>query len=121
MDVLLTTLLGLLVSFLGQLPLGNLSITATQIGLEEGINRAWMYSIGIAIVEMIYLRVALSGMNWVIAHHTFFTIINKRFEISNFFRFTNKHIHQAQSYHRFAAVRFRSSNVNCIGHICMEY
>jgi len=76
MDVLLTALLGLLVSFLGQLPLGNLSITATQIGLEEGFKRAWMYSIGVAIVEMIYLRIALSGMNWVIAHHTFFTILN---------------------------------------------
>jgi threonine/homoserine/homoserine lactone efflux protein len=76
MDVLLTALLGLVVSFLGQLPLGNLSITATQIGLEEGFKRAWMYSIGVAIVEMIYLRIALSGMNWVIAHHTFFTILN---------------------------------------------
>src|SRR5438067_7699200 len=76
MDVLLTALLGLAVSFLGQLPLGNLSITATQIGLEEGFKRAWMYSIGVAIVEMIYLRIALSGMNWVIAHHTFFTILN---------------------------------------------
>src|SRR3954463_1476297 len=76
MDVLLTALLGLLVSFLGQLPLGNTSITATQIGLEEGFKRAWMFSIGIAIVEMIYLRIALSGMNWVIVHHTFFTILN---------------------------------------------
>ena len=46
MDVLLSALLGMLVSFLGQLPLGNLSITATQIGLEEGFKRAWMYSIG---------------------------------------------------------------------------
>lgn len=76
MDVLLTILLGLVVSFLGQLPLGNTSITATQIGLEEGFKKAWLFSIGIAIVEMIYLRVALSGMNWVIAHHTFFTILN---------------------------------------------
>ena len=76
MDVLLTTLLGMLVSFLGQLPLGNASITATQIGLEEGFKRAWMFSFGLAVVEMIYLRIALSGMNWVIEHHTFFTILN---------------------------------------------
>src|SRR3954465_7040735 len=76
MDVLLTALLGLLVSFLGQLPLGNLSITATQIGLEEGFKRAWIYSIGVALVEMIYLRVALSGMNWVVEHKTFFIILN---------------------------------------------
>lgn len=66
----------MLVSFLGQLPLGNMSITATQIGMEEGFNKAWIYSIGVAIVEMIYLRIALSGMNWVIAHNTFFSILN---------------------------------------------
>jgi hypothetical protein len=29
--------LGFLVSFLGQLPLGNMSFTATQVGLQEGI------------------------------------------------------------------------------------
>lgn len=66
----------MLVSFLGQLPLGNLSITATQVGLEEGFRKAWAYSIGVAIVEMIYLRFALSGMNWVIAHNVFFAILN---------------------------------------------
>lgn len=76
MEVLLILLLGLLVSFLGQLPLGNLSITATQIGLEEGFEKAWLYSIGAAIIEMIYLRIALSGMNWVVEHHTFFMILN---------------------------------------------
>ncbi|WP_170971107.1 LysE family translocator [Ilyomonas limi] len=76
MDVLLTLLLGLLVSFLGQLPLGNLNIIATQIGLEENFKKAWLFSIGAAIVEMIYLRIALSGMNWVVAHQTFFTILN---------------------------------------------
>lgn len=58
MDVLLTLFVGMLVSFLGQLPLGNLSITATQIGLGEDFKRAWSYSIGVAIVEMIYLRFA---------------------------------------------------------------
>jgi threonine/homoserine/homoserine lactone efflux protein len=44
--------------------------------LEEGYRCAWAYSIGAAIIEMIYLRVALSGMNWVVAHGTFFTILN---------------------------------------------
>ncbi len=76
MAVLITLFLGMMVSFLGQLPLGNLSITATQLGLEEGFKQAWKYSIGVAIVEMIYLRFALSGMNWVIAHQTFFSILS---------------------------------------------
>lgn len=73
---IITALLGMLVSFLGQLPLGNMSITATQIGLAEGVRKAWLFSIGVAIIEMIYLRVALSGMNWVVTHHTFFTVLN---------------------------------------------
>ncbi len=76
MNIVITALLGMLVSFLGQLPLGNMSITATQIGLEEGFKTAWEFSIGVAIIEMIYLRIALSGMNWVVAHHTFFTVLN---------------------------------------------
>ena len=76
MDVILTALLGLLVSFLGQLPLGNLTITATQVGLEESFRSAWLFGAGAAIVEMIYLRVALSGMNWVVAHQLFFTILS---------------------------------------------
>lgn len=76
MSVIGTALLGWLVSFLGQLPLGNTSITATQITIEESVRKAWQFSIGVAIVEVIYLRIALSGMNWVVAHQTFFLILN---------------------------------------------
>ena len=76
MTFLWTGLLGWLVSFLGQLPLGNTSITATQICVAEGIKKAWMFSVGVAVIEIIYLRIALSGMNWVVAHETFFYILN---------------------------------------------
>ena len=72
MSILGTAFLGWLVSFLGQLPLGNTSITATQIGVDETVKNAWLFSIGVALVEIIYLRVALSGMNSVVAHETFF-------------------------------------------------
>ena len=76
MSIIGTAALGWLVSFLGQLPLGNTSITSTQIAVAEGIKKAWLFSIGVAIVEIIYLRIALSGMNWVVAHHTFFEVLN---------------------------------------------
>ena len=66
---MLTTLFfGFLVSFLGQLPLGNMSFTATQVGLQEGFKKAWQFAIGVAIIEMIYLRFALIGMDWVVMH-----------------------------------------------------
>ncbi len=65
-------LMACLISFLGQLPLGNMSFTATQIAVQEGIKKAWMYALGVAIVEMIYLRFALTGMDWVVKHKLWF-------------------------------------------------
>lgn len=61
-----------MISFLGQLPLGNMSFTATQICIQEGTKKAWMYAIGVALVEMLYLRFALTGMDWVVRHRTWF-------------------------------------------------
>ena len=67
--------MGWLVSFLGQLPLGSMSLTATQIYVQEGANSAWQYAFGVTIVEMIYLRVSLFGMDWIFMHKTFFAFI----------------------------------------------
>jgi threonine/homoserine/homoserine lactone efflux protein len=64
--------LGFLVSFLGQLPLGNMSFTSTQICIQEGVKKAWQFAIGVAIVEMIYLRFALTGMDWIVKHRIWF-------------------------------------------------
>ncbi len=64
--------LGFLVSFLGQLPLGNMSFTSTQICIQEGAKKAWQFAIGVAIVEMIYLRFALTGMDWIVRHRIWF-------------------------------------------------
>ncbi|HCL05813.1 MAG TPA: lysine transporter LysE [Chitinophagaceae bacterium] len=64
-----------LISFLGQLPLGNMSITSTQIGIQEGFKKAWMFAIGVAIVEMLYLRFALTGMDWVVKHRNWFVAL----------------------------------------------
>ncbi len=64
--------MGFLVSFLGQLPLGNMSFTATQIGIQEGMKPAWRFAAGVAVVEMIYLRIAFTGMNWIVRHRTLF-------------------------------------------------
>ncbi len=64
--------LGWLVSFLGQLPLGNMSFTSTQVCIQEGVKKAWYFALGVAIVEMIYLRFALTGMDWVVQHRSWF-------------------------------------------------
>ncbi|MBG9376642.1 LysE family transporter [Panacibacter sp. DH6] len=66
---------GWLVSFLGQLPLGTMSITSTQIAVQENFKNAWLYAIGVAIVEIIYLRLTLYGVNWIIQHKLLFEVL----------------------------------------------
>jgi len=70
-----TFFIGWLVSFLGQLPLGTLSITSTQIAVQENFRNAWKYAIGVALAEIVYLRLTLSGVNWIIQHQTFFIVL----------------------------------------------
>lgn len=66
---------GAAISFLGQLPFGNMNLTATQLGVQESFANAWKYAAGIVIVEVIYLRLALAGMDWVVAHQQIFIIL----------------------------------------------
>ncbi|MES2849833.1 MAG: LysE family transporter [Bacteroidota bacterium] len=56
---------GMLISFLGCLPLGTLNITAMQIGLQESINDALLFSLGCLFVEMVYVRLSLIGIEWI--------------------------------------------------------
>ncbi len=56
---------GMIVSFLGSLPLGTLNVAAMQISVQESIKNAISFSIGSLLVEMIYVRVSLVGINWI--------------------------------------------------------
>ena len=56
---------GLLVSFLGSLPLGTLNVAAMQISVQESIHNAILFSLGSLTVEMVYVRISLVGINWV--------------------------------------------------------
>jgi threonine/homoserine/homoserine lactone efflux protein len=66
----------LLISFLGQLPFGNMNLTATQLAVQEGYKNAWKYSIGIVLIEVIYLRLALTAMDWVVKNQLIFKIMS---------------------------------------------
>lgn len=76
MEGLSSLFLGLILSFLGQLPLGTMSMTATQIAVQDNFSKAWKYSAGVALVEMVYLRFVLSGLQWMMEHHWVFIFIN---------------------------------------------
>src|SRR6185436_1962586 len=66
----------MMISFLGQLPFGNMNLTATQLAVQEGYGNAWKYSIGIVLIEMIYLRLALTAMDWVVRQKLLFEIMS---------------------------------------------
>lgn len=56
---------GLFVSFLGSLPLGTLNVAAMQIGIQESVKQAIYFSLGSLLVEMIYVRISLVGIDWI--------------------------------------------------------
>jgi threonine/homoserine/homoserine lactone efflux protein len=56
---------GLMVSFLGSLPLGTLNVAAMQISVQENIRNAILFSLGSLSVEMVYVRISLVGINWI--------------------------------------------------------
>lgn len=60
---------GLVISFLGSLPLGTLNVAAMQIGIQESIMNAMYFSFGSLLVEMIYVRLSLVGIDWVRRQH----------------------------------------------------
>ena len=75
-ELLAVLFAGFGISCLGQLPLGNLNVAATQIGVEENIKKAWVFSIGVALVEIIYLRLALTSSGWILRNKMFFTYLS---------------------------------------------
>lgn len=56
---------GMLVSFLGSLPLGTLNIAAMQISVSSGIRAALLFSLGSLLAEVVYVRLSLVAMDWI--------------------------------------------------------
>ena len=52
---------GVLISFLGTLPLGTLNITAFQIAASQNVNEAVVFAIAVIIVELIVVLITLYG------------------------------------------------------------
>lgn len=73
MNVLFKILLwGCVISFLGALPLGTLNVLATKITVQSGMHIALGFSAGAVLVEMIYVSVALKGMDKILAYPVVF-------------------------------------------------
>jgi threonine/homoserine/homoserine lactone efflux protein len=68
-------LVGMLVSFLGSLPLGTLNIAAMQISVSDGVWPALMFSTGSLIAEIVYVRISLVAMDWIRRQEKLFRIL----------------------------------------------
>jgi len=66
---------GLFISFLGSLPLGTLNVAAMQIAISDGYTKAILFSLGSLLVEMIYVRVSLVGIDWIRRQKKIFKIL----------------------------------------------
>lgn len=75
LDLIKVFFTGMFISFLGSLPLGSLNVSAMQVAIEENIKNAIRFSLGVALVEILYVRLSLTGMDWVIVHEQLFYIL----------------------------------------------
>jgi threonine/homoserine/homoserine lactone efflux protein len=66
---------GMLVSFLGSLPLGTLNIAAMQISISDGVVEAMLFSAGSLLTEIVYVRLSLVAMDWVRKQEKLFRIL----------------------------------------------
>lgn len=66
---------GILVSFLGSLPLGTLNVAAMQISVSDGVMAAIFFSIGSLTAEIIYVRLSLVAMDWIRKQEKIFRIL----------------------------------------------
>ena len=55
---------GLTISLLGTLPLGTLNLTSLQVALADGFLPAVGFALGVLLVEMVYVRITLAGIEW---------------------------------------------------------
>lgn len=56
---------GMIISFLGSLPLGTLNVAAMQIAITDGVPAAMLFGAGMLTTEIIYVRISLIAMDWV--------------------------------------------------------
>lgn len=62
-DTLKASCYGMLISFLGSLPLGTLNITATSISIQDGVQAGLFFALGSMTTELVCVRIALQMLN----------------------------------------------------------
>jgi threonine/homoserine/homoserine lactone efflux protein len=60
--------LAFLLSFLGSLPPGLISLTVVQTAMRRGFRAAWILALGAAVTEYLQALAAIGFANWFLAH-----------------------------------------------------
>lgn len=66
---------GMLISFLGSLPLATMNVAAMQIAISESVTSAMLFSLGSLLVEIIYVRLSLVAIQWIKKQKKLFRIL----------------------------------------------
>lgn len=66
---------GLVISFLGSLPPGTMTIAATYISAGQGAEAGFIYAAGSMLAEILVVRFALSAMDHIAGKHKLFFIL----------------------------------------------
>jgi threonine/homoserine/homoserine lactone efflux protein len=56
---------GMIISFLGSIPLGTMNVSVTNVSVKDGIMAGWLFALGATLVEVIYVRLSLVAMDQV--------------------------------------------------------
>jgi threonine/homoserine/homoserine lactone efflux protein len=82
-QLLKITLAGIGISFCGALPFGTLNTTAMQIAIEKGCVEAFLFALGVMLIETIYLSVTLYAVDWIRKHQRLL-VYAERFSVGVF-------------------------------------
>lgn len=66
---------GLIISFLGSLPLGSLNLITTYLSVSKGTGPAFAFSAGCIVSEFIFVRIAITSLNWLSQRRKLFKIL----------------------------------------------
>ncbi len=66
---------GLLISWLGALPLGTLNITAFDIAASQSVENALLFALAAIFVELVYVRLTLWGSSKIVINERWFSYL----------------------------------------------
>lgn len=66
---------GLIISFLGSLPLGALNLITTYVSVSKGTGGGFAFAAGCILSELVFVRLALISMEWISQRQQLFKIL----------------------------------------------